>query len=595
MEIRVMKKSIERRLKGRQIVKGFAEGIAFKINKKEPFVPYYSIASQQINEEFSRFVELKQRLKNHFEVLCKTSDKTVKKEIEELLVSHSLIIEDPIITQEIKNYLRKKLCNSETAIYHVFNKYISKIRNLKDHYLQQRAYDMEDIRNHLISLSNLNKEVIIDKNSILVTDNLFPTDFLKIKFQNVKGILLENGGESSHSSIIAKNLDIPMLIKVSGSLTKINNGDIIMLDSYSRIVYINPNESIKEKFKKTVLSYREVGHRISQIKSPIVTTTDNKKITISVNIEATNEESLTKIRENVSGVGLYRTEYLFMNKSGFPSEEKQLETYKKIVEISGEKEVIIRTVDIGGDKLPTEKTDSLGDDSPLGYRAIRFSLKNKKYFKEQISAILRSSHYGKVSILFPMIASYEEFIVTMKIFKQVQTELKEKNLYFDSKIAIGIMVEVPSIIPILPHIIHQVDFLSIGTNDLIQYTLAMDRDNPEVAYLYQPLHTAVLNQIKTVAEIGRKYDKKVSLCGEMAGVPFYSPIMLGLDIYHLSMSPYRINDVKNAISRLNYHDCVQLVKNVINEPSNQGSNNLLKKFHRKHLKDLIDSKVVILK
>ena len=589
-----MKKILEKQLRGKRIVKGFAEGIAFKINKKEPLVPYYSINNQRIDKEFNRFVELKKQLKSHFETLCKTSDKTVKKEIEELLVSHSLIIEDPIITQEIKDYLKEKLCNLETAIYDVFNKYIIKIRNLKDHYLQQRTYDMEDIRNHLIGFTS-NKEVVIHKNSILVADNLLPTDFLKIKFQNVKGILLKNGGESSHSSIIAKNLNIPMLIKVSEALTKINNGDIVMMDSYSRIIYINPNESTKERFKKIVLSYRAADHRISQIKSPIVTTIDNKKITIFANIEATNEESLTKIRKNVFGVGLYRTEYLFMNKSGFPSEEKQLETYKKIIQISGKKEVVIRTIDIGGDKLPIEKTDSPCDDGPLGYRAIRFCLKNKIYFKKQISAILRSSYYGRVSILFPMISSYEEFTDTIKILKQVQSELKEKNINFNSKIKVGIMVEVPSIIPILPYIINQIDFLSIGTNDLIQYTLAVDRNNPEVEYLYQPLHTAVLNQIKTVAEIGQEYNKEVSLCGEMAGVPFYAPIMLGLGIYNLSMSPYRVNDVKNVISRLSHYDSVQLVKNIINTPSNQGSNNLLKKFHQKHLKDLIDSNVITFK
>ena len=584
---------MERKLKGISIVKGYAQGLVFTYFPENPIVERRAILPSQIEEECKKFQRIKEKLHKNIEWLSFQTEASVKKEVEELLVSHSLIIDDPIIEQDIQNFIKRRRVNVEFAIFQVFEKLIQKFENMQDEYLRQRSYDLIDIRKKLLNATKIHLlPRVLKKDSILVARDILPSDFLEMNFKRIQGIVLEEGGEFSHTAVVARNLNIPTVIQVARLLKSVQAGDEMVVDGFTSEVITSPSRQIKELFFQRKVEYQAARSNLTFISSPSVRTRDGRDFEIAINMDRVKENQILKWRKQVAGIGLFRTEYLFLSSSSSPEEEEQFVVYKKAVAAMGRRGINIRTIDLGGDKVSNLLRESKPMDNPLGVRAIRYSLKHPEEFSRQLRAILRASVYGKTRILFPMVSSMEEVAECLKNLAQAKASLIEKGVDFDQTIEVGIMVEIPSVVYVLEGFINDIDYVSIGTNDLIQYTLAVDRQDHRINDLYRPLHPAILHLIGETTYIAHKYKKKVCLCGEIAGDPYYISVLLGLGIDSFSMSSYAVNVIKNAIVRLKFTDCKELVHKMLGEYHYKKRQRILWNFCRDHLGDLIEKNLL---
>lgn len=434
--------------------------------------------------------------------------------------------------------------------------------SIEDAYLKARAADVEDVANRFLKIAlgietkgfdEINEEVI------LVAKDLKPSEASGLtKF--IKGILLEEGSQTSHIAIMAKAKGIPAIVGLNGILAQVQNGDPIILDSLQNKVLLHPSKDELLHYKQQRDQLIAKRQKLEAIKETEAVTKDGRHIKLYGNI-GTSAEAEYVTKYGGKGVGLFRTEFLYMNAKHFPTEEEQLKEYKKAVE-QGLEDVIIRTLDIGGDKhLPYYEFKE--EENPfLGFRALRFTLANTQIFKTQLRAILRASAFGKASIMFPMVSSLEEVRKAKELLELCKEELRNEQLGFDPSLRIGIMIEIPSAVTIADILIEEVDFFSIGTNDLCQYTLAVDRMNKDVAYLYQPLHPSILRLIKQTVDAAHGVNKEVGICGEMAGEAVNALILIGLGVDELSMSPAVIPEIKALIHQLSYEE-LQVIANQV--------------------------------
>jgi phosphoenolpyruvate-protein phosphotransferase (PTS system enzyme I) len=427
---------------------------------------------------------------------------------------------------------------------------------MSDDYLKQRADDIthvsERIMENLVGGDQVNI-ARIDKRVILVARDLSPAETSQIQLERIKGFVTNRGGRASHTSIIARTLEIPAVLGVGNATLKIKNDDIIIVDGQTGIVVVNPTE-------RTLLAAEERREQYETRKALLVRishlparTKDGIRIPVMGNIELP-EEVVTVLDHGGDGIGLYRTEFQYLSRPDFPGEDILFENYKDVIDVMGERWVTIRTLDINGDKGVNYIPDAQELNPALGLRAIRYCLKKPEIFKTQLRAILRAAAFGKVRILIPMISGSEEVDQTIRLLDEAAQCLEQQGIAYNRDIPLGIMIEVPSAVITADILAEKVDFFSIGTNDLIQYTLAIDRGNRHVAHLHQPLHPAILRMIKRTCEVGREKGIKTYMCGEMAGEPLFAPILLGLGIDELSMNPQAIPMVKNAIRSINRAD-----------------------------------------
>jgi len=399
-----------------------------------------------------------------------------------------------------------------------------------------------------------------------VACDLSPAETSQIQLNRVKGFITDHGGRTSHTSIIARTFEIPAVVGLDNATTIINNDDQIIVDGTKGKVIINPSDEIIDKYNEQQKKYNSYTDDIKRNTHLLAKTKDGMQINVMGNIEFSKEASSVLDRKG-DGIGLYRTEFQYLSRNGCPHEDELFENYKEVVELMAPNPVTIRTLDINGDKA-LANTDSHPENNPaLGLRAIRYCLKKSDIFKTQLRAILRASAFGNVKILFPMISCYEEIIETKKIILEVQKSLNKKGIAFNRDIELGIMVEVPSVVVIADIMAKEVDFFSIGTNDLIQYSLAIDRENKQVAHLFNPLHPSVIRMIKHVTKVAKQHNIKVSMCGEMAGELMYLPILLGLNIDELSMSPQYIPIIKNAIRLFTFQEVQMFMSEVFKQVS----------------------------
>ena len=583
-------------LKGVTIVKGYAYGNALVFSSQEKVIEKNSIPVSQIQTEFLKFNKIKLKLHDNLKQLSTHSEQSIKKEVEELLVSHSLIIDDPVIANDIHIYIKKNLCNIEYAIDQVFKKLIFKFEKMEDDYLSQRSYDLENIRKKLIEMGRKPAvQVKIKAGTILIAKDILPTDFIELDFKHVLGVVLEKGGTSSHAAIIARNLNIPTITQVGQAVNRIKTGHPVILDSFIQEVIIHPSEKMVKGYKEKISNFQKLTKKNNSQFAAKVKTLDGRKVGIQINVESLKSIENIANKKNPIEIGLYRTEYLFLAAESQVKEEDQFKVYKKVVQKTKGAGVNFRTIDIGGDKLPKGGSQSTMINSPLGYRAIRYSLKNPDAFRNQLRAILRASAFGKTRIMLPMVSMREELEDSLRHIEKAKLELKKKKIAFDKQIEVGIMVEVPSVIFVLEDFMDRLDYVSIGTNDLVQYTLAVDRNNPHVSHLYQPLHKSVLQLIRKTVQIAHQFGKKVSLCGELAGDPFYTPVLIGLQIDSLSMSPYSVGAVKKIVSRISNSEAMALVHRLEEQSFCKKAHRLLKHFCLSRFKDLIKSQELIIK
>lgn len=538
---------------GSGIGRGIAIGPAYLLKNSDIEIPNFTLESGEIAGEVKRFRSAVLTTENTYKALLKNLPKDAPKESAAFINAHMLMLRDPMIMDKSIKIIREEMVNAEYALQAQADILIKVFEQMEDTYLRAKKGDVQHVTNRILrnllgivshTLDEFNDEDLDGK--IIVGKDLSPAETMFIKDRKVASFVTDIGSQISHTAIIARSLRMPAVVGLHGSTRYIDNGDLLIVDGMRGIIIINPSANVLREYKTRQSKIRARQKELNALTKKLSKTADGKRIQLLANIDTAKDvKAVTRV--NAAGVGLYRTEYLFMNRSQAPNEAEQYREYKRIA-ISVGKPVVIRTLDIGGDKqLDFSYPNKQSSESPLGLRAVRMCLNHMEIFKPQLRAILRASAFGKVSIMIPMVSNFDEINQVLTIIKQTKAELKSEGINYDSRIKVGGMIEVPAAAIMADLFAQKLDFLSIGTNDLIQYTLAIDRVDDAVNYLYDPMHPAVLQLIKQVIKAGKKANIPVSLCGEMAGNIHYTRLLLGLGLKNFSMDSTYLLDVKDRV------------------------------------------------
>jgi phosphotransferase system enzyme I (PtsI) len=552
-------------LKGIGVSPGIASGNVYVYNCHDIQIPYHKLSTNTlVEEEVKRF---RKALRDSVQELSVIKEKTRNREgIEPLFLDvHIMILKDRMFIRETIDNIRERRINAEWALKLTLSKYREIFKKMEDEYLKERISDVEYVSDRVLrNLSQKTCESIadIDEEVIIIARDLSPADTVQINVKKVLAFATDSGGKTSHTAIVARSIEIPAVVGLEKITREVQADDTIIVDGTAGLVIINPDPDILKRYEEKKKHYQVMEEDlIKNARLPAITQ-DDHEIDISANIEFI-EEIPSAICHGTDRIGLYRTEFLYVNKEQLPTEEEHFDNYRRVVSDPAIKWATIRTFDLGGDKFVSDPKLAEEMNPAMGLRAIRFCLKEVDLFKVQLRAILRSSAYGNTKILFPMISGVAEIREVKKILHEVKQELVSEGFSVGDNTEIGIMIEVPSAVMMADRLAEEVDFFSIGTNDLIQYAMAIDRVNERVTYLYDPLHPAILRLIKYVVDAGHKAGIKVAMCGEMAGDPAYSMILLGLGLDELSMTPLAIPRVKRIIRRTTLKESKELLDTVM--------------------------------
>jgi|TARA_Y100000996_G_scaffold99791_1_gene72050 phosphotransferase system enzyme I (PtsI) len=572
-------------LKGLPVSKGIAIGRGYVIEHGKNIVKEKYIKKNQVRDELKK---LDDAIKSTISNLKKIKDKinpSIKNNIGLLFDTHIMLVNDTGFIGNIKNRIKNNLNSPEWAIYSEYLSIKESFDDIDDTYIKQRIDDVNHVVSMILKSFKIKKTTKSNKKKnledlIIVTDDLSPADVVIASDSNSLGIISTYGGRSSHSSILTRSLELPSIVGVKSALNIIKNDEELIMDGEQGVVIINPDSKIKDYYTNLQKNQAEKKKILSNVVKRDNLTLDKTKIDIMANLELPQELKIINDKK-VDGIGLFRTEYLYVDRDDFPSEQEQFNAYKKIVQKMGNSPIYFRTLDIGADKEVPEniKTGTIARNPALGLRGIRYSLNYNSIFINQIKAILRASHAGNIKIMLPMITTLSEIYKAKELIKIAKETLAKEKKRYDKKIQIGIMVEVPSCAVLADRFAKHVDFFSIGTNDLVQYTLAIDRVDDEVNYLYNPVNSAVLYLIKTIISAGIKNKIPVSLCGEMAGDPNYTRLLLGLGLKSFSMHPSAIPEVKNIIINSDLTKLDKLSKKIVSCDSSIEKNKLIQKLN----------------
>ena len=571
------------KIKGIGASAGIAKGKAFYFSKEELLIPRKRINYEDISREIYRLEEALIQTRKEIINLQKKISESLGYEEAKIFEAHMLVLEDRMLIEEVIKQIKSHRVNVEFAFYQSIKKYTQVLKGLDDEYLKERASDIEDVAKRvlrkLLKKDFLSLEGFKEK-AIIVAHDLSPSDTALLPKSNILGFVTDVGGRTSHTAIIARSLEIPAVVGTEIATEKIKGGETLIVDGSEGIVYVNPTAKKIEEYEKKLLASKRIVFHIPKTASS--QTKDGKKVVLSANIELPEElDSLSFY--GAEGIGLYRTEYIFLGRKKLPSEDEQYKAYINVARRAKPHSVIIRTIDIGGDKF-LSKPEVPHEFTPfLGWRAIRFCLANPHIFKTQLKAILRASREGNVKIMFPMISGVEELKEAKKILEECKEELRRERKRFDEKIPVGVMIEVPSAALTAEILAKECDFFSIGTNDLIQYSLAVDRANEKVAYLYEPAHPAVLKLIKNVIRAAHTQGIKVGMCGEMAGDPLFTLLLLGMGLDEFSMPPPSIPKVKEVIREVTFQEAEKIASLVLNFSTPRE----IEKFLQEKLKEIL--------
>ncbi|HDN2513100.1 phosphoenolpyruvate-protein phosphotransferase PtsI [Providencia vermicola] len=548
---------------------GFAFGQALILKEDPIVVSTKKIADDQVEKEIQRFIEGRNKSAEQLSLIKEKAEKNLGAEKAEIFEGHIMLLEDEELEQEIVSLIKGDKKTADAAAYSVIEDQAQALESLDDEYLKERAADVRDIGKRLlknilnipiVDLSAINQEVI------LVAADLTPSETAQLNLDKVLGFITDLGGRTSHTSIMARSLELPAIVGTSDATSKIKNGDFIVLDGVNNTIHLNPSDAEIDKLKAFRDDYLQEKEELAKLKDLPAVTLDGHQVEVCANIGTVRDVAGAE-RNGAEGVGLYRTEFLFMDRDAFPTEEEQFQAYKAVAEAMGSQAVIVRTMDIGGDKdlpymnLPKEENPF------LGWRAIRICLDRKEILHSQLRAILRASNFGKLRIMFPMVISVEEVRELKAELEMLKAQLREEGKAFDETIEVGVMVETPAAAVIARHLAKEVDFFSIGTNDLTQYTLAVDRGNELISHLYNPMSPAVLNLIKQVIDASHAEGKWTGMCGELAGDERATLLLLGMGLDEFSMSAISIPRIKKLIRNANFADTQALAEQALAQPT----------------------------
>jgi len=548
---------------------GICIGKAYLVDREGvEVIEKYFVPKDQVKSEISRFRNAVKKAKSELAQVIESLPEDLRQHAY-ILESHMLLHKDKMLYGKTIEIIESEQVNAEWALKEVTSRAKSMFANISDPYLRSRSADVEHVSDTImrnlvgvqdISISN------IDKRVVLVAHSLSPAETSQIQLERIKGFITDRGGKASHTSIIARTLEIPAVLGLENATAIIKNDDIIIVDGNKGLVIINPEEETLFRYEDISKQYE--AHKADAIRTSDLPakTADGMLLGIMGNIEQPEEVVAVKDHGG-DGVGLFRTEFLYLNRPQYPDEEELFEQYKEVVELMTPKPVTIRTLDINGDKQISAVPTPDEANPALGLRAIRYCLEKPDVFRTQLRAILRAASHGHVRLLLPMISSCEEVQETLKLLDEAAEGLSDEGLPFNRDIEIGVMIEVPSSVLIADSLAEMVDFFSVGTNDLVQYTLAIDRVNRHVAYLYNPLHPAVIRMLKMVVDAAREKQIKAYMCGEMASEIINLPILMGLEFEELSMAPQSIPMIKNLIRKINASEAREFIKQVIEQKS----------------------------
>jgi phosphotransferase system enzyme I (PtsI) len=552
-------------LTGIAAASGIAIGRAMLLDHEDMSVPAVPITPDQVAGEVLRFEEALTKTRNQILKIQHQITLELGREHAEIFDAHLMLLEDRTLIAEVIQGLKTQRLAVEYVFSQALKKYSTVLSNVNDEYLRERVADVNDVSRRI--LKNLMGEQTgrldrITEKVIVIAYDLSPSDTATMHKKNVIGFATDIGGRTSHTAIMAKSLEVPAVVGLEKITQAVKDGDEVIIDGISGKVIINPDASTRETYEVEREKYLAHGRELLQFTGTPAVTLDKRLIGLMANMEL--PEEIASIRAHgAAGIGLYRTEYLYLNRRTLPNEEEQFESYKEVVSAMNPMPVTLRTLDLGGDKFLSHLEMPREMNPFLGWRAIRFCLAMPEIFKAQLRAILRASAFGKVRVMYPLISGLEELMAANAMLEQSKRDLIKKGIAFDPKIEIGAMIEIPSAALTCDLLAKQVSFFSIGTNDLIQYALAADRVNEKIAYLYDPAHPAVLRLIKMIVDAGHQNKVKVCMCGEMAGDPELTMILLGLGLDELSVSAVILPEIKLIIRSVKFENARRIAREAL--------------------------------
>jgi len=548
---------------------GIVFGKALVLKEEKIVLDTQKIKESQIDAEIARFYEGRSAAVEQLNSIKDRAYASLGEEKAAIFEGHLMILEDEELEEEILDYLRSNKVNAAVAANVIIDQQVAMLSEIDDEYLKERAGDIRDIGNrliknilgmHIVDLGEINEE------AILVAYDLTPSETAQLNLDKVLGFVTDIGGRTSHTSIMARSLELPAIVGTNNVTELVNTGDFLILDALNNAVYVNPSQEEIQRLKTLQAKLVEEKAELAKLKDLPALTLDGHRVDVVANIGTIRDVEGAE-RNGAEGVGLYRTEFLFMDRDQLPTEEEQFIAYKEVVEAMNGNLVILRTMDIGGDKelpylnLPKEMNPF------LGWRAIRIALDRREILNAQLRAVLRASAYGRLAVMFPMIISVEEIRELKSVIEELKVELRNEGKDFDENIQIGVMVETPSAAVNAKFLAKEVDFFSIGTNDLTQYTLAVDRGNELISHLYNPMSPSVLNLIKQVIDASHAEGKWTGMCGELAGDENATILLLGMGLDEFSMSAISVPRIKKLIRNVNYQDAKHLAEKALQQPT----------------------------